>query len=558
MLRTRSIYRVLIALSLVIITGTAHAQSGTTPIGSVWDRYYEALALRGDIERPYMTIRQLSRNAWEIPESLEHPWQDHRGPQGSTARSGAWSARTLGVESYSSYNSRYASGGNDGAMWQGRGFNTRLQGGVHGGYEQGDHRFGVTLHPVFWAAENREFELVDPDDITGTSALFGDPVYGYYTRAMDLPQRHGPDPIYEAGWGESEARYDYGPLSAGFGNQALWLGPGRQNALILSNNAGGFPKVDLGLRKTSVHLLGYDLGTFEAISYWGRLTPSDYFDTTNYDDHNLYTGVGVAYSLPFWQEFTLGFNKVAITQWSNTDFGALAQHFSLNFSGYPGDGGQQASITGDWFSSVTGTNIYMEWGRWDYSSSRNPINVPGHAAAFTLGARQVFELDRHRFFLLSGEHTNLGKSREQLIKGAGENNVGFYRQHNVGTGFTHRGQVLGGAVGPGGDSQYASLAYYGRRGYVDLFVQRFSRNKDVLYFMGQTVEVDGKEHSLGPEYEARHRMFVEMRYGAGGYAFFGSAALGLQVAVHDTRNWNYQAYEDVWHTRVELTLNWSL
>ncbi len=559
MLRTRSIHGVLLTLSLLIIAAAAHAQSGTTPIGSVWDRYYEALALRGDIERPYMTIRQLSRNAWEIPESLEHPWQDHRGPQGSTARSGAWSARSLGVESYSSYNSRYASGGNDGAMWQGRGFNTRLQGGVHGNYEQGDHRLGVTLYPVFWVAENREFELVDPDDITGTNVLFGDPVYGYYSRTVDLPQRHGPDPIYEVGWGESEVRYDYGPLSAGFGNQALWLGPGRQNSLILSNNAGGFPKVDLGLRKTEVSILERNLGTLEAIAFWGRLTPSDYFDTTNYDDHNLYTGVAIGYSLPFWPEFTLGFNKVAITQWSDIDANALIQHFRTEIRGYRGDGGQQASLSGDFFSPATGTNIYVEWGRYDFSRGKHWIHVPGWSSVYSIGGRQVFDLGPRRFALLSVEHTNLLKSRAQMLGPSDRwNSAGFYRQHNVGTGFTHRGQILGGAIGPGGHSQYVSLAYYGRQGFIDVFVQRYARNKDVLYFTGQSEEKDGTLFMLGPESDARQRVFAEMRFGIGGYLHAGAFGLGSRVTVHDTRNFNYQAGEDTWNTRVELTVNYKL
>ena len=546
-----------LVLTTILMVGTVSAQPQPTAIGSVWSHYYEALALRGDLERPYLTIQQLSRNVWDVPARVTHPWQQHEPTPPAGGNHSIFSLHSLGAESYSTFNSRYATGGNDGSMWQGRGFNTRFQGGGIAAVDLNQHRIGMTLFPEFWAAENRAFELVSADDITGTTVLFADQTYGYITRNMDLPQRFGSDPLVEFGWGETEMRYDYQRLSIGFGNQALWLGPGRENALILSNNAGGFPKIDIGIRKTELRFGDIEIGAFEGLAFWGRLTPSEFFDTVRYDTHNFYSGLALGYSPSFWRDFTVGFNKVAITQWSQIDGTAFIQPFNPEFKGYRGEGGQQASLTGDFFSTASGTNIYVEWGRWDFSGDRNLYNVPGWASAFTIGGRQIFGIDPRRFMLLSVEFTDLGKSRAQMLVPAERwNNVGFYQQQNVGTGFTHRGQVLGGAIGPGGDSQNLAIAYYGRLGYVDLFINRIARNKDVLYFTGINTTIDDIVYNVGPESDARQRMFVEVRYGLSGQLFVGDFGLGARFTLHETRNWNYRAFEDVWNARVELNISY--
>lgn len=530
------------------------AQSINTTIHSAWDDYLYFLSLRGDIPRPYLTIRQLARNSWDSPGTRQsHPWAGLESPGGSTRGVPAGSILVLPVENFSSYNSRYALGGNDGNMWQGRGFNTRSRLGTQGIWQFGDHRIGITAYPEFWAAENRDFELVDPDDLLSVTGFFGDPDFGYITRHMDLPQRMGDRPLSEIGFGESEVRYDYRALTIGYGTQSVWLGPGRENALVLSTNAGGFPKLDLGLRKTETRI-----GAMEAIAFWGQLTPSDFFDTTNYDNHNFYSGMAVAYSPVFWQQFTVGFNKVAIVQWQDVSFANVLQPFNLELTQHPGEGGQMASLTGEYFSPETGTAIYLEWARYDSSSSRNPVNVPGWTVTWTLGGRQVFSLGNHRLIVLSVEHTDLARSREQMLGPRNRwDTAGFYRQGNVGTGFTHRGQVLGGWIGPGGDSQHVSIRYYDRFGYLDLFVRRFARNKDVLYFQGRSTTIDGVDYMVGPASDSRQAMNAEMQYGIGGYTQIGSFALGLQVSLHDARNWNYRPFEDVLNARVEFGVTWN-
>lgn len=525
---------------------------GTT-MHSPWDDYLEALSLRGDIERPYLTIRQASRNQWQLPSgNTPHPWSSLQPPSSLQPAERPITARVLPVESFSSYNSRYAYGENDGAMWQGRGLNSRLRLGASAEWQYRDHGIGFTLYPTFWAAENRDFELVDPDDLLSVPRLFGHPEFGYITNHMDLPQRMGPDPLQELGWGETELRYDYRQFTTGFGTQSLWLGPGRYNALILSTNAEGFPKLDVGFRKTETRF-----GAFEGLGFWGRLTPSDYFDTTRFDDHNFYSGMAIAWQPWFWRQFTLGFNKVSIVRWEDFGVQSVIQPFDLSLSGYPGDGGQQASLTGEFRSTETGTSIYLEWARYDYSPRRHLMTTPGWTATWTLGGRQVFSLDPNRFILLSVEHTNLSRSREQMLGPGTWGTSGFYRQHNVGTGFTNRGQVLGGWIGPGADTQYVSLKYYDQFGLLGVFVRRNARNKDVLYFQGQSTEIDGSRYMIGPKENSFRTLNVEMQYGAMGYFHLKSLILGFKAYYHDTLNWNYRERVDVTNIRVEFNLTWQ-
>ena len=67
----------------------------------------------------------------------------------------------------------------------------------------------------------------------------------HYGQSMDLPWRHGDRSFGDVTWGQSSIAADIGPLSIGASTENEWWGPGVRNALILSNNAAGFPKIFL-------------------------------------------------------------------------------------------------------------------------------------------------------------------------------------------------------------------------------------------------------------------------------------------------------------------------
>ena len=105
--------------------------------------YYDFLSLLGLLDRPTINYRTLSDNNWLLPENTDHLWQQNN--LGSSKI--FWEATTpasnfftkginqnikykiLSPEWYNSYNSAAPYGHNDGALWQGRGYNTSLTGG---------------------------------------------------------------------------------------------------------------------------------------------------------------------------------------------------------------------------------------------------------------------------------------------------------------------------------------------------------------------------------------------------------------------------------------------
>ena len=129
---------------------------------------------------------------------------------------------------------------NDGALWQGVGINTNLT----FGFQAKIRGFEILFKPIVIWEENRDFPILP-------TALPDSGGYGYFWDiGVDLPQRLGDNSRYYFDWGDSEIRYSVASFTMGIGTQAAWIGPGRLNAIILSNNAPSFPKVDIGIRRT--------------------------------------------------------------------------------------------------------------------------------------------------------------------------------------------------------------------------------------------------------------------------------------------------------------------
>ncbi|MDR2501153.1 MAG: capsule assembly Wzi family protein, partial [Treponema sp.] len=245
------------------------------------EEYYDFLSLQGLTKRPALNYRTLSDSAWNIAadnengETPPHPWQNLN--LGTKRRLfGEAAFRVYGPELFMSGNTAAPYGQNDGALWQGRGFNASFTGGVR--FEG----YGVELafKPRLSFSQNAAFEYITPNY---SGAIFAGKAetYGYYgIQGIDAPQRFGDEPFFAWDWGDSEARYTWKTLTVGFGTQAIWLGPAQINPIIHSNNAPSYPKLDFGLRRQRITLpwLGWHIGDIEARTWWGYLSESAWFD----------------------------------------------------------------------------------------------------------------------------------------------------------------------------------------------------------------------------------------------------------------------------------------
>ena len=251
---------------------------------SIEEEYYDFLSLSGVVERPTLGYRTLSDGVWafneiesyeenedgtftkvRIPgaESDEHIWKNNNLGTTYTLWSPAspaenWftrgikqslTARIYGPEWFNSYNTAAPYGQNDGALWQGRGYNTALTAGLRlEGYG-----FELTFKPQVSFSQNMAFDTnpdvyPNPYSYTFYSNTAGNVVY----LPIDLVQRYGDFAFWTFDWGDSEIRWTWHSLTFGFGTQNPWLGPAYLNPMLGSNNAGGYLKFDAGLRKTEV------------------------------------------------------------------------------------------------------------------------------------------------------------------------------------------------------------------------------------------------------------------------------------------------------------------
>jgi hypothetical protein len=445
---------------------------------STTEQYYDFLALQGKIERPYLNYRTLSDSVWEIDEGADHPWQQQNlGVKRNIF--GDVSMRIYGPELFSSFNTEAPYGQNDGALWQGKGFNSSFTAGIRlEGYG-----FELTLKPQASFSQNLAFDYVPPN-YSGVDYAGKADVYGYYgVSSVDAPQRFGNDPFFTYDWSDSEIRYTWKTLTIGFGSQAIWLGPAQLNPIIHSNNAASYPKLDIGLRKQRIILprLKWYLGDIEFRAWWGYLSESDYFDNTSGNDHNLITGFTFAYGLPFLPGLSIGLNRIMLSKWDDMNYGALFTLLDpvMHYAAGRDENDQRVSVVIDYALPATGLDIYLEWGRNDYSSNIDDlVTYPFHSQVYTFGLRKSLVFTNKLQGEILVEITNLESSRDYELWWP----TTFYAHHRITQGHTNSGQWLGAGIGTGGNSQYLGFKMYHQKGYAGLFIQRQNIDNDYIWF----------------------------------------------------------------------------
>lgn len=482
--------KLICSLIFLLISTCLFAQEA---LKSTEEEYYDFLSLTGAVERPTLGYRTLSDSVWTLQEDTEHVWSDNNlGNTKSiwepTSPAQNWFANGLyqgfkykifGPEWFNSYNTAAPYGQNDGALWQGRGYNTSLTAGARlEGYG-----FELTVKPMVSWSENKEFNYKNPN-YSGTNYEGKADTYGYYgVPSIDAPQRFGDSSFWNFDWGDSEARWTWNTFTVGFGTQTIWLGPAKLNPIIHSNNAPSYPKLDIGLRKTELIMphFGWNLGNLEGRCWWGKLSESEWFDNDETNNENLITGITVNYKLPFSNDFSIGMNRIMLSKWNN-----ISPYTTMFFipgisnliSGGTDESDQRFSITLDYLNKSVGWEMYFEWARNDYSPTFSTLfRYPFHTQGWTFGISKKISFTQNICGQIYLELSDLESSGDydRLYSYA----TTFYAHHKITQGHTNRGQWLGAGIGTGGNSQILGIVIYHSKGYFELFGQR--RNPDLDY-----------------------------------------------------------------------------
>ena len=108
---------------------------------------------------------------------------------------------------------------------------------------------------------------------------------------IDQPMRFGDKAIRRIDLGQTSVLTSVRSMEIGFSNENEWWGPGIRNAIVLSNNAPGFPHLFV----RTAHPIATRLGDVEMRWLVGGLTESAYFDTIS--TNNSRSMVAIAASL---------------------------------------------------------------------------------------------------------------------------------------------------------------------------------------------------------------------------------------------------------------------
>lgn len=522
-----SAFTVFAAALLFFSIGAAYSQEA---LKSTEEEYFDFLSLLGLTERPALNYRTLSDSVWAIketdtgnttakdsdteanadskaetinrPEKTPHPWQNNNlGTKKTLWKSSAentnWFTNGLnrsvalkiyGPEWFNSYNTAAPYGQNDGALWQGKGYNTSLTAGAR----LEAYGFEVTVKPQVAFSQNLGFEIMP--------GVYGSEYSYFWAGNIDLVQRYGDSPFWTFDWGDTELRWSWNTFTIGFGFQSPWLGPAWLNPMLGSNNSGTYPKFDIGLRRTKVTLpwLGWYIGDIEGRIWCGKLSESDYFDNDSSNDYRQLTGFSIAYSPAFLPELTFSINKISIARWDEKSIKYLNPFYDTNAVE-----DQKCSFAVDLLFPAVGFEFYGELGLDDYNS-RGFAN-PFHTAIYTIGAKkEISFFQKFSYFKkfnirpeIIFEWNNFEMSQDFQLQW---HYMGYYSHGLIKQGYTQNGQIIGAGSGYFGNSQYLALRTYFSKGDITFFIHFNKPDTNYLNNKG----IDTKEDDWQKEGKKQH------------------------------------------------------
>ncbi len=522
-----SAFTVFAAALLFFSIGAAYSQEA---LKSTEEEYFDFLSLLGLTERPALNYRTLSDSVWAIkepdtwntpaedsdteanadskaetinrPEKTPHPWQNNNlGTKKTLWKSSAentnWftagidrsvKLKLYGPEWFNSYNTAAPYGQNDGALWQGKGYNTSLTAGVR----LEAYGFEVTVKPQVAFSQNLGFEIMP--------GVYGSEYSYFWAGNIDLVQRYGDSSFWTFDWGDTELRWTWNTFTIGFGFQSPWLGPAWLNPMLGSNNSGTYPKFDIGLRRTKVTLpwLGWYIGDIEGRIWCGKLSESDYFDNDSSNDYRQLTGFSIAYSPAFLPELTFSINKISIARWDEKSIKYLNPFYDTNAVE-----DQKCSFALDLLFPAVGFEFYGELGLDDYNS-RGFAN-PFHTAIYTIGAKkEISFFQKFSYFKkfnirpeIIFEWNNFEMSQDFQLQW---HYMGYYSHGLIKQGYTQNGQIIGAGSGYFGNSQYLALRTYFSKGDITFFIHFNKPDTNYLNNKG----IDTKEDDWQKEGKKQH------------------------------------------------------
>ncbi len=372
---------------------------------------------------------------------------------------------------------------NDGSLWAGRGWNLLLR----AGFSVAVRRVRIVVAPEFSVSHNSAFAM-PPTWVTrqrppGRSA-FSSP-WHTTPESIDLPLRFGDSQFSRWDYGQSAVDVNVGRVTFGLSTENEWWGPGVRNAIVMSTNAPGIPRVFIRTTRPIVTRVG----TFEARLFAGALRESPYFDTTTADDWRSLSALAATWTPPHTPNVTVGLSRAVfapVSTWTRVPtrlLDVIIRNPGRPNNHLPGDSvvvpgpDQVFSLFGRW-AFADGFEVYTEWARNELPTSlRDLLTAPNHTQGYTLGLQWAQRIGPRAAARIQLETTYLEKSATLRDRPVGT----WYTSRAVPQGYTNRGKVIGASIGPGASSQWLAVDYFAPLGSAGLSLSRIQWDAEALY-----------------------------------------------------------------------------
>ncbi len=383
---------------------------------------------------------------------------------------------------FQSYNTSLPRGGNDGAIWQGRGYNTAFSAGMK--LELGP--LHVQLRPVIGMAQNRDFDL-GPYHLPRISAYglnyeLSEFTYRSFRGGIDYVQRYGDDIYSWSDLGESSIDLRYGGFMLSASNKKIFTGPAHNVSLQFGYNAPGFRHLYMGTYRP----LKSPIGNFEFAYIFGGIRKSDYFNMNSDFGMLSVNSIIVVYKPGFSEGFSLGFVRTYFhpypesfdQYWNQAKklFEAGLRE-ALEDNGEPRGPDPDNQIGSVFFRYVLPDyqfEIYGEYGRNDHNGNWRDFRAqPNHHRGYTVGGMKTMNLSNHRLMAVNIEINQLEAMRSALIRGGGHLG-GWYTHTSQVLGFSNNGQILGSPYGPGVNLQQIRAEIFDPFGSIAVKIARIT------------------------------------------------------------------------------------
>lgn len=377
------------------------------------------------------------------------------------------------------WNSRLPFSVNDGAMWAGRGGSMLATAGFAATFR---HLRLVVAPELAWS-ENRSLSDVVPASFDTLTRPF-QPPWLTGRNSADLPYRFGASSFARLYPGESSLTLRAGGVEAGGSTEEEWWGPGGRFAIVLTNDAPGFPHLFL----RTAHPLRTPLGGVEARWITGALESSEWFAVDSAGGEAPRTwrslsaaslvlhpagvrGLSLGVSRSVYADASGAGNALSrgadvLTRWSGAGDTARARPYE-----------QMLSLSARWVLPADGAELYAEWARYRLPTSlRDFLEAPEHTQGYVLGGSWLRPAGPGAV-RLNAELTFLERSPTYATRPIGS----WYASAAVPEGYTNQGEPLGAFVGPGASGQWASADWLRAAGRVGLFLGRVRWANDAYY-----------------------------------------------------------------------------